>query len=104
LGCSFFLWQQDHSVVEALSYFLFYLLLSAASVIQENRIQLSIEEQGRATVQSLISLATNLHALLVFSALAMLASDSAVVGRLAVYSIVSCVVIGWRLPGKQRLR
>ncbi|HAP57427.1 MAG TPA: hypothetical protein DCR02_06480 [Sphaerochaeta sp.] len=92
------------SVAGLVFYFLFYLLLSAASVIQENRIQLSIEEQGRATVQSLISLATNLHALLVFSALAMLASVSAVVVSLAVYCIVSCVVIGWLLPGKQRLR
>lgn len=79
-------------------YFLFYLLLSASSVIQENRIQLSIEEQGRATVKSLISLATNLHALLVFAALAMLASVSAVVVSLAVYCIVGCMGIGWLLP------
>ncbi len=84
-------------------YFLFYLLLCAASVIQENRIQLGIEEQGRATVQSLISLAINLHALLVFSILALFSSSSTVVVVIAVYCIVGCVVIGWIMPLKRRL-
>jgi MFS family permease len=85
-------------------YFLFYLLLATSSVIQENRIQLSIEEQGRATVQSLISLATNLHALLVFTALALFASVSTVVGVVALYCLISCIGIGWLLPQKRKLR
>lgn len=75
-------------------YFLFYFLLSAAAVIGENQIQLSIGQQGRATVQSLISLATNLHALLVFSLLALLPSLLAVMLVVALYCLVSSAAIG----------
>lgn len=81
------------SVYTLVFYFLFYFLLSAAAVIQETRIQLGIGNQGRATIQSLISLATNLHALLVFSLLALLPSLSSLMVAVALYCLVSSLCI-----------
>jgi len=44
-------------------YGLFYLLMSVAYVMQENYVQQKIEEQGRSTVHSVISLVHNLYAI-----------------------------------------
>ena len=74
-------------------YFLFYLLLSSAAVIQENKIQMSIEEQGRSTVHSLISLAMNLHAILVFALLHLVDNLRFVKLVIALYCLASTLVI-----------
>lgn len=76
-----------------LFYFLFYLLLSSAAVIQENKIQMSIEEQGRSTVHSLISLAMNLHAILVFALLHLVDDLRIVRLAIALYCLASTLII-----------
>jgi len=75
-------------------YFLFFMFLSSASVIQENKIQMSIAEQGRATVHSLISMAVNLHAIIVFALLHFLDDLSHILLFFSVYCLLASFVIG----------
>jgi MFS family permease len=49
-------------------YGLFYMLMAAAAVLQEEYVQNTIEEQGRSTVHSVISLVHNLYGTLFFVA------------------------------------
>ncbi len=75
-------------------YFLFFMFLSSASVIQENKIQMSIAEQGRATVHSLISMAVNLHAIIVFALLHFLDDLSHILLFFSIYCLLASFVIG----------
>nr|WP_319473212.1 MFS transporter [uncultured Sphaerochaeta sp.] len=69
-------------------YFLFYFFLSAAGIIQENVVQQSIEDQGRSTIHSYISLATDLHAMLVFLLLGTLVSINHIIFFVALYGVI----------------
>jgi hypothetical protein len=45
-------------------YWLFYLLLAAAAILQEAYVQKQVDQQGRSTVHSIISLVYNLYGLI----------------------------------------
>ena len=86
-------------------YFLFYLLIASAQVIQENLVQASIEEHGRATVHSIISLATNFHAILIFFLLGLaLGSFSlrVLILMISLYIIASSLLI-WLSGSRNRI-
>lgn len=57
-----------HNIVLIPLYGLFYLLMAAAAVIQEEYVQNKVEEQGRSTVHSVISLIHNLYGIGFFMA------------------------------------
>lgn len=61
----------SNSIVFIPLYGLFYMLLSSAGVIQEEYVQQTIEEQGRSTVHSLISLLQNVYGMLFIFLLAL---------------------------------
>ncbi len=83
-----------HSSLLLPLYFLFYLLCSGAAVIQETVLQHQIESQGRSTVHSVVSLATNMHAILVFSLLGMVSGLNVLVLLLGLYMLLSTLLIG----------
>lgn len=68
---------------------LFYAFLAAAQVQQEGTIQASISKEGRSTIRSVVSLATNLHAMLVFALLALLPSLDVIIRGVAVYCLAT---------------
>ena len=74
-------------------YFLFYLLLSAAGVIQESLLQKRIEDQGRSTVHSIISLATDLHAILLYAILGLLPTLASLLACVACYVLLMTLAI-----------
>lgn len=74
-------------------YFLFYFFLSSAGVIQENMVQQSIENQGRSTIHSFISLATDLHAMLVFLLLGSLISIMHIILFIALYGLIASFLV-----------
>lgn len=58
-----------HNIMLLPLYGLFYILMAAASVLQEEYVQNTIEEQGRSTVHSIISLVHNLYGVIFFMAI-----------------------------------
>lgn len=74
-------------------YFLFYLLLAAAGVIQESLLQKRIEDQGRSTVHSIISLATDLHAILLYAILGLLPTLASLLFCVACYVLLMTLAI-----------
>lgn len=94
------------SVVVIILYALFFMAMAAAEVLLEDYIQQKVEDAGRSTVHSVISLLMNLYAILVF---AVLAGIFAVTDIFSVLFIISCYVIllsvlavvYLRLPGKK---
>lgn len=86
-------WLQSVSLIPL--YFLFYLLCSSAAVIQETVLQHQIESQGRSTVHSVVSLATNMHAILVFSLLGLISRVETIILSLGLYMLVSTSLIGF---------
>lgn len=85
-------WIQSVSLIPL--YFLFYLLCSGAAVIQETVLQHQIENQGRSTVHSVVSLATNMHAILVFSLLGFFSQVKTIILFLGIYMLFFSVLIG----------
>ena len=75
-------------------YFLFYFLCSSAAMIQETVLQHQIESQGRSTVHSVVSLATNLHAIMVFSLLGFFSMLGTIILFLGFYMLFSSGFIG----------
>jgi len=78
-------------------YGLFYLLMASASVIHEDYVQQSIEEEGRSTVHSIISLAGNLYAMVFYNIFALILAGTGMLPALvlvAVYIIILCSLIG----------
>lgn len=73
------------SVVLIPLYGFFYMLMSSAGVLQEEYVQQKIEEQGRSTVHSVISLLHNLYGILFFSLFALTFSKSGI--RLGVFAV-----------------
>ena len=53
-------------------YGLFYMLMAAAAVLQEEYVQSTIEEQGRSTVHTVISLVHNLYGIIFFMAVSVI--------------------------------
>lgn len=74
-------------------YFMFYLILSIAHVLQENLMQQKIEEQGRSTVHSVVNLATDFHAILLFSILGIFSNPSHLVLFISLYTLVASLLI-----------
>ncbi|SES88591.1 Major Facilitator Superfamily protein [Natronincola peptidivorans] len=77
-------------------YGLFYLVMAAAHVLQEDYIQQKVKEEGRSTIHSLVSLGRNLYGIIFFSLFAILLSYVDIYGMLmvvAIYIIVGCGVL-----------
>ncbi len=95
-----------HSIVVIPLYGMFYFLMSAAGVMHEDIIQQKIDEQGRSTVHSLISLVNNLYGLLFFALFSFTLTQTNMFGVLviiAVYILVICFVlrITYKYKGKK---
>jgi hypothetical protein len=67
-GISLVVFGVFHNIVLVPLYGLFYLLMAAAAVLQEEYVQNKVEEQGRSTVHSVISLIHNLYGIGFFMA------------------------------------
>ena len=67
-----------HSIALVPLYGLFYMLMASAGVLQEEYVQQRIEEQGRSTVHSIISLLHNLYGIVLFSMFAIVLSGSGI--------------------------
>ncbi len=86
-----------HSAFIIPLYGMFYFLLSTAGVMHEDIIQQRIDEQGRSTVHSLISLVNNLYGMLFFALFSFTLTRTNMFGVLviiAVYILVICLVLG----------
>ena len=75
-------------------YGLYYLIMAAGDVLHEDYIQRKIEEEGRSTVHSLISLSQNLYGMICYGLFGLLVSGSNLFNGL-VYTGVYIVV--WTL-------
>lgn len=78
-------------------YGLYYLLMSSAQVILEDWLQKKIEEQGRSTVHSLVSLAHNAYGILFCGVFAMVMPEfraSRVLIGVSLYTILACLAMG----------
>lgn len=69
-------------------YIMFFPLLAASGVIQEHLLQQHIEGAGRSTVHSLINLAGEMHAVLVFLLLGFHEDLSAIIRSIALYELI----------------
>lgn len=77
-------------------YGLYYLILSVTEVLQENYIQQSVENEGRSTVHSIISLTNNLYGILCFGVLGLLLGITDLHGMLVIiagYSITVTLIL-----------
>lgn len=95
-----------HSIVVIPLYGMFYFLMSAAGVMHKDIIQQKIDEQGRSTVHSLISLVNNLYGLLFFAMFSFTLTRTNMFGVLviiAVYILVICFILGiaYKYKGKK---
>lgn len=92
-GCSLLLYVLGSRVLFLPWYFLFFFLLAAAVVMQEDLIQQSIEDQGRSTVHSVVTLMVEIHALVFFLVLGLLRGLSQVVVVIALYGLIASLVL-----------
>ncbi len=77
-------------------YGLYYLIMSVTEVLQENYIQQRVEDEGRSTVHSIISLTNNLYGILCFGVLGFLLGITDLHGMLVIiagYSITVTLVL-----------
>ncbi len=78
-------------------YGIFYLVMASARILHEDYVQQKIEEQGRSTVHSLISLAENVYGVGFFGLFALILSGHKVFSILvivAAYIIAVCFLLG----------
>lgn len=78
-------------------YGLFYLVMASARILHEDYVQQKIEEQGRSTVHSIISLVDNVYGVGFFGVFALILSQQRVFSILvivAVYIIAVCFLLG----------
>jgi len=78
-------------------YGLFYLIMAAGDVLQENYIQQQIGEEGRSTVHSLLALSQNLYGILCFALFGLLLTHTDLLSGLVwagVYILFWTLVIG----------
>lgn len=76
---------------------IFYMVLSAARILQEDILQQKIEEQGRSTVHSIISLVHNLFGMVMFALFAVILSNLkvfAIMKITSIYLLILCLVMG----------
>lgn len=92
-------------------YGLYYMIMAAADVIQEDFIQQKIEEEGRSTVHSILSLAMNLFGFLCFGILSLILKRTDLHGMLvfiAGYTLIITLILTLcftrikRLPTKHK--
>ncbi len=86
-----------HSIALVPLYGLFYMFMASAGILQEEYIQKRIDEQGRSTVHSIISLLHNLYGITFFSVFALVISGSSIqltILMIALYIIILSVVLG----------
>ena len=85
-----------HSIILIPLYGLFYLLMSSARVLHEDFVQHQINEQGRSTVHSLISLMYNLYAISFFGMFSIVLSKidiHRVLVIMSVHLIIICFIL-----------
>lgn len=88
-------------------YGLFYLLMAAAAVLQEEYVQNTIEEQGRSTVHSVISLVHNLYGTVFFMAVSAVSGLGirAILSLSGIYvACLSLVLFFWYRTVKDRMQ
>lgn len=76
-----------------LIYGIYYLFMSAAEVIQEDYVQKKIENEGRSTVHSIISLSQSLYAIVCFGIFGLAASAADLLQLLLLCGIYICICI-----------
>ncbi len=85
-----------HSIALVPLYGLFFMFMASAGVLQEEYLQKRIEEQGRSTVHSIISLLHNLYGIAFFSVFALVISGSSIqltITIIAFYIVILSVVL-----------
>ena len=92
-----------HSIALVPLYGLFFMFMASAGVLQEEYLQKRIEEQGRSTVHSIISLLHNLYGIAFFSVFALVISGLSIqltITIIAFYIVILSVVLclkHWRI-------
>jgi len=71
-GASLAIFGFFHHILLIFLYGFFYLLMASAVILQEDYVQKQIEEHGRSTVHSIISLMQNLYGILFFAAVSLI--------------------------------